>query len=164
MFQGSRCRAHRRGALVSFAGTVPSPHRLLVTLLAVALLVAPVRQAQAQDTVAVATSSRLPTVIDTIFGRSGRLLARFLAPRHSMELEPISRLFGKREQKDAETVAVTDSASGRMMSLIAMRPFAEKVNGRVGDYHSSTLQARNFSATCATMGRHGPYSRAKRSS
>ena len=32
-------------------------------------------------------------VIDTIFGRSGRLLARFFAPRHSMEVEPIARLF-----------------------------------------------------------------------
>lgn len=53
-----------------------------------------------------------------------------------MEVEPIARLFGKREQKDDATVAVTDSTSGRNLSLITLRPFAEKTkDGRVGDYH-----------------------------
>ncbi len=75
------------------------------------------------------------TAADTIFGRSGRLLARFFAPPRSMEVEPIARLFGRREQKSNSTVAVTDSASGRQLSLITLLPFAEKKNGRVGDYH-----------------------------
>lgn len=82
-----------------------------------------------------------PTAADTIFGRSGRLLARFFAPPRSMEVEPIARLFGKREQKNTSTVAVTDSASGRQLSLITLLPFADKVNGRVGDYHIGRFPA-----------------------
>jgi uncharacterized protein YcbK (DUF882 family) len=82
-----------------------------------------------------------PTAADTIFGRSGRLLARFFAPPRSMEVEPIARLFGKREQKNTSTVAVTDSASGRRLSLITLLPFADKVNGRVGDYHLGRFPA-----------------------
>jgi hypothetical protein len=75
------------------------------------------------------------TAADTLRGRSGRLLARFFAPKHSMEIEPIARLFGKREQKSSSTVAVGDSTDGKMISLISMLPFNEKKNGRVGDYH-----------------------------
>ncbi len=90
---------------------------------------------------AVSAVSAVSAVADTIFGRSGRLLARFFAPRHSMEIEPIARLFGKREQKPNGTVAVTDSSSGRQFSLIAMRPFADKVKGKVGDYHVGRFPA-----------------------
>ena len=112
-------------------------------LLAVALLVAPVTQASGQGTAAEPSGGGvgLPAAIDTIFGRSGRLLARFFAPRHSMEVEPIARLFGKREQKGTSTVAVTDSASGRELSLITLLPFGDKVNGRVGDYHIGRFPA-----------------------
>lgn len=104
------------------------------------MFVAPAAVASAQGT---ATPSPAPdsAVTDTIFGRSGRLLARFFAPRHSMEIEPIARLFGKREQKPNGTVAVTDSSSGRQISLITMRPFADKVKGRVGDYHVGRFPA-----------------------
>ncbi len=112
-----------------------APRRLLPLLaLAAATLVVPVAQASGQGT-PVEPGAKEPAATDTIFGRSGRLLARFFAPRHSMEIEPIARLFGKKEQKSNSTVAVTDSTSGRSMSLITLLPFTEKVNGRVGDYH-----------------------------
>ncbi len=81
------------------------------------------------------------TTADTLFGRSGRLLARFFAPPRSMEVEPIARLFGRREQKSTSTVAVTDTTSGRQLSLITLLPFADKVNGRVGDYHLGRFPA-----------------------
>lgn len=115
-------------------------HRLLPTLLAVALLVAPAAVASGQEVAAQPTVTER-TVADTIFGRSGRLLARFFAPPRSMEVEPIARLFGKREQKNTSTVAVTDSASGRQLSLITLLPFADKVNGKVGDYHIGRFPA-----------------------
>ncbi len=115
-------------------------HRLFPALLAVALLVAPAAVASGQGAVAGPdTTERVAT--DTIFGRSGRLLARFFAPPRSMEVEPIARLFGKREQKNTSTVAVTDSVSGRQLSLITLLPFADKVNGRVGDYHLGRFPA-----------------------
>lgn len=114
--------------------------RLFPVLLAVALIVAPAAAASGQQTVTGLDTTQ-STAADTIFGRSGRLLARFFAPPRSMEIEPIARLFGKREQKNSSTVAVTDSASGRQISLITLRPFAEKVNGRVGDYHLGRFPA-----------------------
>lgn len=117
-----------------------STRRLLLALLAVALLVAPAAVASGQGVSADPAASG-PTPADTIFGRSGRLLARFFAPPRSMEVEPIARLFGKREQKNTSTVAVTDSASGRQLSLITLLPFADKVNGRVGDYHLGRFPA-----------------------
>lgn len=116
------------------------PHRLLPALLAVALLVAPAAVASGQGVTAEAATTQA-TPADTIFGRSGRLLARFFAPPRSMEVEPIARLFGKREQKNTSTLAVTDSASGRQISLITLLPFADKINGRVGDYHLGRFPA-----------------------
>jgi len=115
-------------------------NRLCPALLAVALLGAPAAVASGQGSVA-ESAVTAPTPADTIFGRSGRLLARFFAPPRSIEVEPIARLFGKREQKNTSTVAVTDSASGRQLSLITLLPFADKVNGRVGDYHLGRFPA-----------------------
>ncbi len=148
-------RPVRRGAVVFRPGIVIALRRLLQTTLAVAILVVPVAVASAQATAAAAVP--VPethllfdrAVVDTIFGRSGRLLARFFAPRHSMEIEPIARLFGKREEKTNGTVAVTDSSSGRELSLIAMRPFADKVNGLVGDYHVGRFPAEKRSPRSA---------------
>jgi len=104
------------------------------------MLVAPVARASGQETPREPRPSQA-SAADTIFGRSGRLLARFFAPRRSMEVEPIARLFGHREAKGTSTVAVTDSASGRKMSLITLLPFGDKVNGRVGDYHIGRFPA-----------------------
>jgi hypothetical protein len=113
---------------------VTALRRLLPALVIVAALsaTAAVASGQAPNT---EPSNGEATAADTLRGRSGRLLARFFAPKHSMEIEPIARLFGKREQKSTSTVAVGDSTDGKMMSLISMLPFSEKKNGRVGDYH-----------------------------
>lgn len=96
---------------------------------------APVGTPPAQLSGAIPPAAVEATAADTIFGRSGRLFARFFAPPRSMEVEPIARLFGNREQKNSATVAVTDSTSGRNLSLITLLPFGDKKNGRVGDYH-----------------------------
>lgn len=114
--------------------------RLLPAILSVAIFLAPAATASGQG-LDVVSPSRERTAIDTIFGRSGRLLARFLAPRHSLEVEPIARLFGRREEKPGGTVAVTDSTSGRQLSLFTLLPFADKVNGRLGDYHIGRFPA-----------------------
>jgi len=109
--------------------------RFVPACITVAALLAPVAVArgQAPNT---EPSGGEATAADTLRGRSGRLLARFFAPKRSMEIEPIARLFGRREQKSTSTLAVGDSTGGPMLSLIAMLPFNEKKkNGRVGDYH-----------------------------
>jgi uncharacterized protein YcbK (DUF882 family) len=120
---------------------VTGPRRLLPACYAAALTLATASVASGQAAAATAPATVEATAADTIFGRSGRILARFFAPPRSMEVEPIARLFGKREQKNDATVAVTDSASGRQLSLITLRPFTEKVNGRVGDYHIGRFPA-----------------------
>lgn len=122
--------------------------RLLPILLAVATLLAPVAVASGQGT-PLDPEHQEPTAADTIFGRSGRLLARFFAPRRSLEVEPIARLFGKREEKGNSTVAVTDTTSGRSLHLITLKPFGEKVNGRVGDYHIGRFPAEKRSPRSA---------------
>ena len=119
---------------------MPAHRRLLPFLLAVSTLVAPAAEASGQG-MAPDPRPGVATVVDTIFGRSGRLLARFFAPRHSMEVEPIARLFGHREEKGNSTVAVTDTSSGRKLSLITLLPFGDKKNGRVGDYHIGRFPA-----------------------
>jgi hypothetical protein len=120
---------------------VTGPRRLLPASLAVALYLATAAVASGQTAGATPPATVEATAADTIFGRSGRLLARFFAPPRSMEVEPIARLFGRREQKGNSTVAVTDTTSGRQLSLITLRPFTEKVNGRVGDYHIGRFPA-----------------------
>jgi hypothetical protein len=114
---------------------VISSRRLLPASLVVASLLATAGVASGQMAGATPPATVEATAADTIFGRSGRLLARFFAPPRSMEVEPIARLFGRREQKSSSTLAVTDSTSGRNLSLITLLPFTEKKNGRVGDYH-----------------------------
>jgi len=108
--------------------------RRLPLLLAVAALAAPVAIASGQAPSTEPSKSEA-TAADTLRGRSGRLRARFFAPKHTMEIEPIARLFGKRERKDESTLTVADSAGGRTISLISLLPFSDKRNGRVGDYH-----------------------------
>lgn len=117
-------------------------------MLAAAILLAPAVRASGQGSVVVRPDQG-STALDTIFGRSGRLLARFLAPKHSMEVEPIARLFGKREPKDGDMVTVSDSSSGRLLSLFTLHPFADKVNGRVGDYHIGRFPAEKRPARSA---------------
>lgn len=119
---------------------VASLRRLLPAVAAVAALVVPVVRATAQAP-NTEPSSGAGTAADTLRGRSGRLLARFFAPKRSIEIEPIARLFGTREQKNESTLAVGDSAGGGMMSLISMLPFNEKKNGRVGEYHIGRFPA-----------------------
>ena len=109
--------------------------RLLLALLAVSTLVVAAPRASAQSPAGEPPKPEA-TAADTIFGRSGRIWARFFAPKRTMEIEPIARLFGKREQKSESTVTVQDSTSGKSLSLISMLPFSEKgKNGKVGDYH-----------------------------
>ncbi len=72
-------------------------------------------------------------VIDSLAGRSGKLRARFLVGPRRPEFAGLTRLFG---QAIGQTPGIypVDSLAGRQFSFITMRPFADKVGGRIGRY------------------------------
>jgi uncharacterized protein YcbK (DUF882 family) len=70
----------------------------------------------------------------SILGRSGKLRARILGSA-SLVLPAFSELFGDSAARAPGVYTVLDSAGGRRFSLITLRPFSDKVNGRIGRYH-----------------------------
>lgn len=72
---------------------------------------------------------------DALFGRSGKLRARFVAPQRSMEIPVLARLFGDSASFQRPGVhRIADVADGRPLTLITLVPFSEKVRGRIGSY------------------------------
>jgi len=79
-------------------------------------------------------SSSLRAVISNLAGKSGKLLARFIAPPHSMAIPILSgNLTYTMKAVPAIQEVAGASALGRF-SLITMRSFREKIAGSVGDY------------------------------
>jgi hypothetical protein len=78
-------------------------------------------------------SERLLAAIDSLRGRSGKLLARQI-PRSSVRLSYLSRLFGDTAVNALGVHDVADSTGTTRFSLITIRDFAEKLNGRIGSY------------------------------
>jgi hypothetical protein len=77
--------------------------------------------------------ARLLTTIDSLRGRSGKLLAR-QAPRSSPRLSFLSRLFGDTAVRTLGVHDVKDSTGTTHFAVITIRDFAEKLNGRIGNY------------------------------
>ena len=75
-------------------------------------------------------------VPDSLRGRSGRLLFRILRSEldPTVELEPLTRLFGPDALSHPGILAVRDSLSADPFSFANLVPFATKQNGRVGLY------------------------------
>jgi uncharacterized protein YcbK (DUF882 family) len=70
---------------------------------------------------------------DTLGGRSGKLLARFLAPARSVTFPFLRRLLGdSADRPGVYTVRAREDA--RPFSFISLVPFGDKVNGRIGPY------------------------------
>ncbi len=79
-------------------------------------------------------SSSLRSVIANLAGQSGKLLARFVAPPHSMAIPILSgNLTYTLKAVPAIQEVAGASALGRF-SLITMRSFGEKIAGSVGSY------------------------------
>jgi hypothetical protein len=80
------------------------------------------------------------TFVEAWLGRSGKLLAHFVAPSHALAVPMLSRLFGDEQGKwtpRIEQMAGRDSASGteRAFAVIGMHTFEDKsVDGYVGAY------------------------------
>ena len=73
-------------------------------------------------------------LLDTLRGRSRKLRAKFVAPKRAASIPVLRELFGDSAASKAGVYAATDSASSSSFSFITMRPFSDKVGGRIGSY------------------------------
>jgi len=70
-----------------------------------------------------------------LYGRSGKLRARFVTPTPRLELRYLSALFGDSATRRPGAVHTRQGgADGESFSLVTLLPFTEKVRGRVGSY------------------------------
>ncbi len=70
--------------------------------------------------------------LDSLRGRSNKLRARFLTPARVASSPRLSELFGGVASTTPGVYSAGDDA--RPFHLITMRPFADKVRGRIGSY------------------------------
>ncbi len=78
-------------------------------------------------------SVRLP---DSLAGLSGNLRAIFVRPKDALALPMLRQLFGDSTPQPAAPVTVQRGSTP--FSIFALRPFSEKVHGRIGDYRMGT--------------------------
>lgn len=118
------------------------PHRRLTALLrqTTLALVATVAFVVAPGMVTPIKAERDPDdpriqIPDSLKGRSGKLRARFIRPTDgSLEVAPLSQIFGEDALHRPTVLAVRDSATNQPFAFLTMRPFSDKQNGRVGVY------------------------------
>jgi hypothetical protein len=106
---------------------------------------APERVAPSETGSAPADSAAAPAALppvpriapdDSLRGRSGKLFARFVSPRRPMAVETLRELFGlDSDPAPGKLFAYVDSAlGGPSFTFIALRPFSDKTQGRIGSY------------------------------
>lgn len=81
---------------------------------------------------ALAAVAARPALPDTLRGRSGKLRARFLLPARDGSIPLLRTLFGDSAGRRPGVLAAADSAGP--FHFITVRPFADKVRGRIGGY------------------------------
>lgn len=70
--------------------------------------------------------------LDSLKGRSRKLRARFLTPSRAASVPVLRELFGDSAVSRAGVYTASDSVAP--FHLITMRPFTDKVRGRIGEY------------------------------
>jgi len=83
---------------------------------------------------AVVDSSSLRGVIANLAGRSGKLLARFIVPPHSMAIPVLTGSLTYTMKAVPAIQEVAGASALGSFSLITMRSFRDKIAGSVGDY------------------------------
>jgi hypothetical protein len=104
---------------------------VLAGVLASAPLLTAPAGARPAATVATAEAVR-PALPDTLRGRSGKLRARFLLPARDGAIPLLRDLFGDSAGRRPGVLAAADS--GGPFHFITVRPFSDKVRGRIGGY------------------------------
>ena len=79
----------------------------------------------------VTAAPRIP-FLDSLKGRSRKLRARFVSPSRAKGIPLLRELFGDTALSRAGVYAADDAAGS--FHFITMRPFADKVQGRIGGY------------------------------
>ena len=79
----------------------------------------------------VALAGSLP---DTLRGRSGKLTARFLPYLARLDIPILSAIIGDSVARTPGVHVLRDSAQSSLFTFITLRPFSDKVQGRVGGY------------------------------
>jgi hypothetical protein len=89
----------------------------------------------AAPALAVPTASAASEIgIDTLRGRSGKLKARFLPYLARLDLPILSSLIGDTVVRTPGVYVLRDSSRSSLFTFITLRPFSDKVKGRVGAY------------------------------
>ena len=87
--------------------------------------------ASASVSASIAAKAAFPG-LDSLRGMSGKLRARFLAPERAAAIPVLRSLFGDTAVTRAGVYTADDSAG--VFHFITMRPFTDKVKGRIGSY------------------------------
>jgi uncharacterized protein YcbK (DUF882 family) len=120
-----RARSGARRSLVRIGGV------LAVTVVAALVAVRPVQAAPAPRA---SRGSAAAVIDDTLAGRSGKLRARFVVPSTSGLFAYLRRLLGDSVETRPGVYTAPADATSRPFTYIAMLPFAQKVDGRIGAY------------------------------
>jgi hypothetical protein len=73
-------------------------------------------------------------VTDTLRGRSGKLMARFLPYLARLDIPVLSSMIGDTVVRTPGVYVLRDSSRSSLFTFITLRPFSDKVKGRVGSY------------------------------
>jgi hypothetical protein len=71
---------------------------------------------------------------DTLRGRSGKLMARFLPYLARLDIPVLSAMVGDTVVRTPGVYVLRDSSRSSLFTFITLRPFSDKVKGRVGSY------------------------------
>jgi hypothetical protein len=74
------------------------------------------------------------SISDTLRGRSGKLTARFLPYLARLDIPILSVLLGDSVARTPGVHVLRDSSESSLFTFITLRPFSDKVKGRVGGY------------------------------
>lgn len=87
---------------------------------------------------AAAGARRIPR-LDSLLGRSRKLRAKFVAPGRAMAIPVLTELFGDTVARRPAVYAAAGASPDGAFHFITMRPFSDKVAGRIGNYRIGTF-------------------------
>ena len=129
-------RAPMLRRITGFAGTIATAGLAAGAVVSLDARPAPV---PVMPVVAAAVDATTPSFafLDSLSGKSGKLRARFVRPvaaTGTLEVPVLTRLFGDTAESHAGVYTVADSARPASFAFITLRPFSDKVAGRIGRY------------------------------
>jgi len=87
-----------------------------------------------------------------LFGHSGKLRARFVAPTRALTIPAVARVFGDSAAR-VPGVYTPRVEAEQPLALVTLVPFAEKKRGRIGSYRMGSWPFERGTASGGTYGR-----------